>query len=359
MTDPSPLGRGNLASAKFNFLAWAARNRADRKLSAADLMVLVQLAVRFDPERGPFAMSSVTLAHRTGLGESTVRGAIDHLEHLRYIEVIPKPGRSSAYRVRFGLAPPKWIKKARDDYEAKRTKAAPVAEPSGATTAAPPANPAKIQAPSSNKAQPPHPAKSLAPHPAKFGAHTPLRSEHPPLQKPSGVSISSKNRSSNSFSSMRADARKSEIASASEEKKKVAVTLAQPEPTSSLPKRDAVTSLEDVSRLPAPAAPKAATADAFEAFLKIWPRADADEAKLRAAWHNRVVKAGVDPNLVLKAARAWRRQRSLDAGSFVPPAGQWLAEEGWRNNVPDVNKRDRKMNEFFNAMARRSPPNIR
>src|SRR5689334_10028562 len=109
-------GSRNLATVKFNYLGWAARNGKRLKLGATDLMVLVQLVIRYDPARGPFAMSAEALAHRTGTAVSSVRRSLRNLEDIGDIVVITRPGRSSLYKVRYERAPANWIAHERDDY---------------------------------------------------------------------------------------------------------------------------------------------------------------------------------------------------------------------------------------------------
>ena len=74
MTDKDDAGqRHGLATSKFNFLAWAARISKKRSLGATDLMVLVQLTVRYDPKFPKFTMSAEALANATNAGLSSVR----------------------------------------------------------------------------------------------------------------------------------------------------------------------------------------------------------------------------------------------------------------------------------------------
>jgi DNA-binding MarR family transcriptional regulator len=267
----------NLAADKFNFLAWAARNGKRFKLGAVDLMVLVQLVVRYDPERGAFAMSAEALADRTGTAISSVRRSLRRLEKSGDIDVIPRPGRSSIYKVRFDRAPSGWIAREREDHEAERAKRNGVSL-------------SRHGLPKSDKG----PAKILRGRVPKSGRS--------PSQNLSAVSIPSNHSHSHIPSSMRPEGRKEEDAVALKEKKGGAYSD---------------------------------SSDAFDRFIEAWPKPDRDIAKLKGAWHKRVIRAGYDPEDVIASALEWRRYYLADPNYVRPPfAGQWLAQEGWLERPP-------------------------
>jgi hypothetical protein len=74
--------------------------------------------------------------------------------------------------------------------------------------------------------------------------------------------------------------------------------------------------------------------DYLAEFVKIWPRHDADEGKLRGAWINHVLKARVNPERVIQVAKGWRGYHLVHPEKAVPLAGMWLANEGWEWEPP-------------------------
>lgn len=288
-------GSRNLASAKFNFIAWAFRNGKRTKLGAVDLMVLAQLVVRCDPERGAFTMSAEALAHRTGTAVSSVRRSLHRLEEIGDIEVIARPGRSSLYKVCFERAPRGWIAIQRKRYAAKREQKIDFSNPREGF------------------------AKSDKRAPKMLQGRLP-NSNQPPSQHHTAVSIPSLDSEDHLLSSIRPDGRKED-----------AVAL-----------KDNGNSFSDRN-------------DTFERFVDTWPRADHNIAKLRGAWYKRVIKAGYDPEDVVASALEWRRYYLENPDGVRPPfAGQWLAQQGWLEQPLPLTVEQQEWANYQEILARAS-----
>jgi hypothetical protein len=303
-------GRANLATVKFNYLAWAARISRTRHIGATDLMVLVQLAVRYDPKFPKFTVSAELLANATNAGISTVRRSLKNLERLGDIETVARPGRSNAYRVLFDRAPPEWIKLKREKLARRRAKRAGEDAP-----------------------EPERQAlgdKKLAPGSTKNLAHSPPGTGKPPRQEVSTASISSRKHSDSRNSSFQHDREGSEVLN---------FDLGQ-DPAESLYAEFADLLEDNPDALPHNAVGRhqktalpgqhEASREAFRKFVDTWPVADADEKVLWRTWLKYVVKGNADVQVVLAEARAWAKYYDRYPDAYVSLPGKWLAYTGWQ-----------------------------
>jgi hypothetical protein len=284
-TKDDTAGKPKPATVKLNYLAWFSRNRKSFKLGAIDLMAMNQLVVRCDLTGGlPIRIS--TLADVTRSGTSSIRRSLARLAEAGFITVKHRTGRSSIIRVIYEKAKPKWVKR-----EAERR-----ANRQGDTT---------------------DPANALA--------DTPPKLQRTPRQDLSAISIPSDHKSSHI--SKRPKGRVFEDAFAQGEKEEIDHVF-QPDITT-LPDGpgDSDEPDDDMDRAPRqPGLERMEPADddydaAFQNFKKIWPKKDAHEGKLLGAWKNHVAKPGIDPAVVLAAARRWKQHAHGNPYAWIPYGG--------------------------------------
>lgn len=285
-------------------------------------MVMNQLLVRCDLDCG-FAILVSTLAKLIRSAPSTVRRSTTRLAEAGFIEVTHRTGRSSTIRVNFEFAKKHWV--AREAEKRARQR--------GDVTQG-----------------------------AKVSAHTPPKVGRTPRQEVSDIPISSDHRSS--YISKRPSGRDDEDAFAQEELETVE---ADPDVEQCTPLRRRIsrrplssTRLDGDQELNGDS-----DIDPFDdpcgELLKLWPKPDADERKLRAAWRNHVQRPGHDPAVVLAAARRWCKYWDDKPGKWVPYAGKWLADKGWEKKPPGVSREDRTTGGYHRLiedMARKRGVNV-
>ena len=93
-------------------------------------------------------------------------------------------------------------------------------------------------------------------------------------------------------------------------------------------------------------------ADPFKQFIQLWPVKDQQPAAVQAAWVKYVIKPGIDPAVVLGAARKWRDLRVCREDAFVPFAGKWLAQQGWLKKAPPLSLEEREQIPLLSGTAR-------
>ena len=72
----------------------------------------------------------------------------------------------------------------------------------------------------------------------------------------------------------------------------------------------------------------------FEELFDLWPNDEKDRGKALGAWINRVIRNGVDPDLVVERAELWVRYWRRKNTKFIPYLGKWLADSGWEDKPP-------------------------
>lgn len=72
----------------------------------------------------------------------------------------------------------------------------------------------------------------------------------------------------------------------------------------------------------------------FEAFLSLWPKAEAKPSLTRRAWAYHVESSKQDVRAVLLATLAWNLYSQRFPKDYVPLAGQWLKNSGWDFVLP-------------------------